>query len=165
MQSRVQFAQFATSGMHAGQGSCTTILQLDESDTECSAKIPTSPAACATAFPAVEAAGLLFVWMVPGADGLLQSSQCVSSVSTPTYPCFQVHYSEACSIVSCRYNTRMTKRPEMYFRDDALQVIVDYSSAHYVVLHVFCRLHAFQAWNRCLAAYMCCQHCFTAVCE
>jgi phenylpropionate dioxygenase-like ring-hydroxylating dioxygenase large terminal subunit len=58
----------------AGEGKCTEIPQLPVNG--CAARTRASPAACATAFPAAVSDGMLFVWMVPGADGLLQSSQC-----------------------------------------------------------------------------------------
>ena len=59
--------------MCAGDGKCTDIPQITDADV--SARARESPAACATAFPTAVRGGLLFVWMVPGADGLLQSSQ------------------------------------------------------------------------------------------
>lgn len=40
-----------------------------------SARTRMAEPACATSFPCSEAGGLLFVFMVPGADGLLQSLQ------------------------------------------------------------------------------------------
>jgi hypothetical protein len=61
----------------AGEGNCTEIPQLPANNG--AARTRASPAACATAFPAAVSDGLLFVWMVPGADGLLQSSQCAPS--------------------------------------------------------------------------------------
>jgi hypothetical protein len=63
--------------LRAGEGKCTEIPQLQASDA--AERTRASPAACATAFPTAVCDGLLFVWMVPGADGLLQSSQCAPS--------------------------------------------------------------------------------------
>jgi hypothetical protein len=57
----------------AGEGKCTEIPQLHANDS--AARTRASPAACEIAFPTAVSDGLLFVWMVPGADGLLQSSQ------------------------------------------------------------------------------------------
>jgi phenylpropionate dioxygenase-like ring-hydroxylating dioxygenase large terminal subunit len=59
--------------LRAGEGKCTEIPQLQASDA--AERTRASPVACATAFPTAVCDGLLFVWMVPGADGLLQSSQ------------------------------------------------------------------------------------------
>ena len=64
----------------AGEGACTEIPQLE--DTPASTRTRAAPAACATAFPTAVKGGLLFVWMVPGADGLLQSAGC----ATPKIP-------------------------------------------------------------------------------
>jgi hypothetical protein len=59
----------------AGAGKCTKIPQLP-ADTEKTRRTLAAPLACATSFPTQVRGGLLFVWMVPGADGLLQSSMC-----------------------------------------------------------------------------------------
>jgi phenylpropionate dioxygenase-like ring-hydroxylating dioxygenase large terminal subunit len=75
----------------AGEGKCTEIPQLHANDG--AARTRASPAACATAFPAAVSDGLLFVWMVPGADGLLQSSLCALSplrlMHAPLFRLFQ----------------------------------------------------------------------------
>lgn len=90
--------------MHVGEGNCTKIPQLE--NTAASARTRAAPAACATAFPTAVKGGLLFVWMVPGADGLLQSLQCaylhlgfLEPLNTPSFV-FSVHKFLHCTSVS-----------------------------------------------------------------
>ena len=70
-----------------GEGKCQLIPQMEDgARSGPAARTRTADPACATAFPCTEAGGILFVFMVPGADGLLQSAGCAPPPQLRLHP-------------------------------------------------------------------------------